>query len=54
VCQRLVDSITNQFRGHEIMLFQFELHRTGSDVYEIRVNRRAYVKLSIGKEVHDD
>lgn len=54
ICQRLVDSITNQFRGHEIILFHFELSRIAEDVYEIRVNQGAYVKLVIGKEVHDE
>ena len=54
ICQRLVDSITQQFRGHEVILFHFELSRTAEDVYEIRVNQGAYVKLVIGKEVHDE
>lgn len=54
ICQRLVDSITSQFRGHELMLFHFELSRIEDRTYEIRVNKSAYVKLLLGKEVHDE
>ena len=51
ICQRLVDSITSQFRGHEVNLFHFELKQLDAHTYEIRVNHAAYVKLYLGREV---
>jgi hypothetical protein len=54
ICQRLVDSITSQFRGHELMLFQFNITRISSDTYSVIVNHLAIAMIQITKEVHDE
>lgn len=54
VMQRFVDSITNQFRGHEILLYQFHLSQLNGTTYEVRVNETAYLKVYLGREVEDE
>lgn len=58
VFQRLVDSITNQFRGHERRLWHFEIKQDlgseGGSRFLVTVNHRATLKIQIGREVKDE
>lgn len=54
VCLRLVDCITSQFRGHELLLTQFELIEISERDYKITVNHTASVRLQIRKDQTND
>lgn len=53
VFQRLVDSITAQFRRHEIPLIHFEAKELSPARFELTVNHHATVKIELGREVSD-
>ena len=58
IFQRLVDSITAQFRGHEIQLRQFEIKEikqpTRWSLFHVTVNHHASMEISFEREVHDE
>lgn len=54
VCQRLVECITSQFRGYELLLTQFELIEISERSYKITVNHTASVRLQIRKDQTND
>lgn len=54
VIQRLVDSVTSQFRGHEVLLWKFEVKELSPRWFQVKVNDRAVASMDIGKEVSDE
>lgn len=53
VIQRLIDSITAQFRSQERPLFHFEVRGLDPQTFQVVVNHHAIVKMKLAKEVSD-
>lgn len=53
ICQRIVDSITSHYRGHDLILFQLEIKRIKNSAYSITVNRCETVVIEIVRQIHE-
>ena len=54
ICQKLVDSVTTQFRGHELILYHFDLARVEDRKYSITINHTTNLLLEIQSEIYEE